>query len=91
MIFDTDGVTSLLRKNGLGIEFFLCLSRACLGKNIVFKCKRLKKTVFLGVTPLALSTAAMHGPAVIPGSFAQNRTSFTLVQALNQQQHKQQR
>lgn len=37
-----------------------------------------------GVTPLALSTAAMHGPPVIPGSFAQNRTSFTLVQALNQ-------
>ena len=38
-----------------------------------------------GTTPLALSTAAMHGPPVVPGSFAQNRTSFTLVQALQQQ------
>ena len=38
-----------------------------------------------GTTPLALSTAAMHGPPVAPGSFAQNRTSFTLVQALAQQ------
>ena len=37
-----------------------------------------------GVTPMALSTAAMHGPPVIPGTFAQNRTSFTLVQDLNQ-------
>ena len=38
-----------------------------------------------GTTPVALSTAAMHGPPVAPGSFAQNRTSFTLVQALAQQ------
>jgi hypothetical protein len=39
-----------------------------------------------GVTPLAFSTAAMHGPVVVPGTFAHNRTSFTLVQALDQKE-----
>ena len=37
-----------------------------------------------GVTPLALTTAAMHGPVVVPGTWAQDRVSFTLVQALQQ-------
>lgn len=37
-----------------------------------------------GTTPLGLSTAAMRGPVVVPGRFAQNRTSFTLVQGLCQ-------
>eukprot|EP01050_Picozoa_sp_SAG11_P001604 SAG11_NODE_71_length_18338_cov_14.752974_8_plen_487_part_00 len=37
-----------------------------------------------GVTPLALTTAAMHGPIVTPGSWAQDRVSFTLTQALRQ-------
>jgi hypothetical protein len=35
-----------LRKNGLFFEFSLCLSRACLGKMIVFIYKWLKTTVF---------------------------------------------
>ena len=34
------------RRTSVFFEFSLCLSRACLGKKIAFKCKRLKKTVF---------------------------------------------
>jgi hypothetical protein len=36
----------LLRQNGLFLEFSLCLSRACLGKIIIFIYKWLKKPVF---------------------------------------------
>eukprot|EP01046_Picozoa_sp_COSAG06_P099421 COSAG06_NODE_45538_length_354_cov_0.603922_1_plen_64_part_01 len=37
----------LLQENGLFFEFSLCLSRAYLGKLIIFMYKWLKKTVFL--------------------------------------------
>ena len=42
-----DCLRELLRKRHSVFEFSLCLSRACLGKMIIFLHKWLKETVFL--------------------------------------------